>query len=230
MSHLAHIRAVTFDVGGTLIEPWPSVGAVYCAVAAECGWRGLDAARVDRQFAAAWEQRGRFDYSREAWFGLVRASFAGLAEPTEDLFAAIYERFGHAGAWRIHDDVFPALDALAARDLRLGVISNWDERLRPLLGELGLARRFEVVTVSGEAGCAKPAHGIFAAAARAFDLPPASILHVGDRAAEDVAGARTAGFHAVRLRRGGPADDGTIDSLPALAGLRETRRRPERMG
>ena len=29
------IKAVTFDVGGTLINPWPSVGDVYVEVAAE---------------------------------------------------------------------------------------------------------------------------------------------------------------------------------------------------
>jgi hypothetical protein len=34
---LSGIRAVTFDVGGTLIEPWPSVGRVYAEVAARHG-------------------------------------------------------------------------------------------------------------------------------------------------------------------------------------------------
>ena len=34
MTHLGHIQAVTFDVGGTLIRPWPSVGHVYAEVAA----------------------------------------------------------------------------------------------------------------------------------------------------------------------------------------------------
>ena len=28
------IKAITFDVGGTLIEPWPSVGHAYAGVAA----------------------------------------------------------------------------------------------------------------------------------------------------------------------------------------------------
>jgi len=31
------IRAISFDVGGTLIRPWPSVGHVYAEVAAQQG-------------------------------------------------------------------------------------------------------------------------------------------------------------------------------------------------
>ena len=34
---MKRVRAVTLDVGGTLIEPWPSVGADYAAVAGEFG-------------------------------------------------------------------------------------------------------------------------------------------------------------------------------------------------
>jgi hypothetical protein len=34
MRHRPEIRAVSFDVGGTLIEPWPSVGRAYAEVAA----------------------------------------------------------------------------------------------------------------------------------------------------------------------------------------------------
>src|SRR5580700_10426449 len=44
------IRAVTFDVGGTLIEPWPSVGRVYAEVAARHGLE-VAAEDLDRQFA-----------------------------------------------------------------------------------------------------------------------------------------------------------------------------------
>jgi phosphoglycolate phosphatase-like HAD superfamily hydrolase len=47
------IQAVTFDVGGTLIDPWPSVGHVYAAVAAEHGLTGVDPESLNVRFAAA---------------------------------------------------------------------------------------------------------------------------------------------------------------------------------
>ena len=64
---LRNIQAVTFDVGGTLLEPWPSVGHVYAEVAQRHGLPGADAAKLAEQFAAAWRARRGFDYSRAAW-------------------------------------------------------------------------------------------------------------------------------------------------------------------
>ena len=64
------ILAVTFDVGGTLIEPWPSVGAIYAEVAAEHGLPGLSAGELTRRFGAAWRTRPDFGYTRAEWAAL----------------------------------------------------------------------------------------------------------------------------------------------------------------
>src|SRR5260221_5758478 len=71
MNLAAGIQAVSFDVGGTLIEPWPSVGHVYAAVAEEAGFGCLDPAKLTAQFAAAWQAQRQFDYSRAAWADMV---------------------------------------------------------------------------------------------------------------------------------------------------------------
>lgn len=113
--------------------------------------------------------------------------------------------------------MIPALDALAARGLNLGVISNWDERLRPLLDQLKLGRYFEVIMVSREVGSSKPARGIFEHAVRKLGLPPGAVLHVGDSLAMDVRGARAAGLRTLLLQRaGGAARPGRIKSLREL--------------
>ena len=100
--YLEDIRAVTFDVGGTLIEPWPSVGHVYAEVAAQFGISGVAPESLNRQFAAAWRARHDFDYSRAAWRELVNQTFAGLCRevPRQDCFEAIYEHFATAVSWR----------------------------------------------------------------------------------------------------------------------------------
>jgi putative hydrolase of the HAD superfamily len=210
------IQAVTFDVGGTLIEPWPSVGHVYAEVAEEFGLR-VGAADLDRTFASVWAARRPFDYSRSAWKQLVNRTFAELtnAPIEESCFDAIYQRFACASAWRIFEDVLPALQQLKARGLKAGIISNWDERLRPLLEQLGLLTRFDVAISSHEAGHCKPRREIFERAAEMLSLPPGAIAHVGDNERQDVAGARAAGFEALLLKRSSSAA-GTISSLGAL--------------
>jgi putative hydrolase of the HAD superfamily len=200
----ARIQAVTFDVGGTLIQPWPSVGHVYAEVAARNGLRGLSPALLNRRFARAWRALKNFNHRRSEWSALVDETFRGLANPPpgKTFFPQLYQCFAEPDAWRIFDDVRPALEQLHGRGIRLAVISNWDERLRPLLRRLGLAKFFCTVVVSCDLGHPKPSPLIFRAAARALQLPPQAILHVGDSFVMDVQGARAAGFRALLLNRG----------------------------
>jgi putative hydrolase of the HAD superfamily len=214
------IRAVTFDVGGTLIEPFPSVGAVYAEVARQFG---LDccAETLTRQFRDFWSGRTRFEYTRQEWFEVVQHSFRGFGTVTHELFAEVYARFSEAAAWRLFDDALPALDALRERGLRLAVISNWDDRLEPLLEKLGLREQFEHLSVSGKLGCHKPDAAIFEHTVQALGLKPENVLHVGDSEREDVGGARSAGFRPIRIRRAGPEEPHDIRELTELARLVE---------
>lgn len=210
--------AVTFDVGGTLLAPWPSVGHVYAAVAAR--WDGVapDPAEVNRRFHAAWAGRGAaFDYSREAWAALVRETLRGLTPCADNpaFFAALYDHFASPEPWRIFPDVVPALEALRRGGYRLAVVSNWDLRLRPLLRALRLGDFFEVLVISGEVGWHKPDPRLFAHAARQLGLRPEQILHVGDSWTEDVRGARAAGWQTAWVVRDGP-----LPAAPEARGMR----------
>jgi putative hydrolase of the HAD superfamily len=222
MNFSAPIRAVTFDAGGTLIEPWPSVGHVYAEVAAKHGQPGISPEVLNRNFAEEWKKKRDFQHTEADWAGLVDSTFADLLEspPSRTFFPALYGRFAEPGAWRICDDVLPTLDELASRQLPLAVVSNWDERLRPLLERLRLNRYFDTIIVSCEVAFAKPSPVIFEVAAQRLGIPPENILHVGDSRAEDLDGARSAGFQALVIdRRSNDVDAGTIASLEDLASL-----------
>ena len=117
---------------------------------------------------------------------------------------------------RRRPDVLPALNELHRLDLKLGVISNWDERLRPLLERLQLAKHFQVVIVSIELGAHKPEPEIFREASKRLGLPPRSILHIGDSELEDYQGAKRAGFDALRIDRRGPSDSQRFSSLAQM--------------
>jgi dihydrofolate synthase/folylpolyglutamate synthase len=212
------ISAVTFDVGGTLIEPWPSVGHIYAQIAAR---HGVDVSAEDlgRQFAQAWAARDNFSYRLSDWSELVRQIFAGLtaAPPSANLFDALYSHFATAAPWRIFDDVAPCLRELKRRGFKLGIISNWDDRLRPLLHELQLDHYFDSIVISGPGGPQKPGPEIFQSAAAQLNTPAEAILHIGDSASEDIAGARAAGLRALLLnRRQAHSSLASLRSVPAL--------------
>ena len=212
------VQAVTFDVGGTLIQPWPSVGHVYAQVAAR---HGISAAanELDLRFRSCWTNRTDFNHSRAGWEALVDEVFEGLTPepPSRTFFPELYAHFAEPGAWRVFDDVVPALEALRQAGMKAGIISNWDERLRGLLRKLRLSDCFQVLAISCEVGAAKPAPAIFHFAASQLGLTPRSILHVGDDPERDVRGAADAGFRSVQIQRTGPwQSGGPLRSLAEL--------------
>src|SRR5205823_4585360 len=120
---------------------------------------------------------------REWWENLVVDAFAlaGIDAPPAALdraFAEVFEHYATAAAWRTYADAKPVLRRLRDRGLRLGVVSNFDGRLRRLLGALELAPAFDAVVLSSECGAAKPDRRIFEAALRALSSPAAAALHV----------------------------------------------------
>ncbi|MBL9172829.1 MAG: hypothetical protein JNL10_04780, partial [Verrucomicrobiales bacterium] len=146
------IRGVSLDAGGTLVEPWPSVGAVYAAEIRRVGAADLDPSDLDTRFHSAWRRRGAFDYSRDAWRQLVGEVLGEAVSPGEldPVFERLWTRFVEPDAWHVYPDVRPALEALARAGLRLCVVSNWDTRLHAVLKGVGLADAFEFVLPSVE--------------------------------------------------------------------------------
>ncbi len=212
------IKAVTFDVGGTLIEPWPSVGHVYAEVAARHGFKDISPELLNARFRKAWSVGQPFEHSRAAWGRLVDEVFLGICDPPSGtFFPGLYDRFSEPGAWRILEDVAPTLEALASRGIKLGIISNWDERLRGLLRALELDRYFGIFAISCEIGFPKPSRVIFESAAAELGLPANAILHVGDSLEMDIAGGRAAGFRALQINRS--ARDTTAGAMVTLAEL-----------
>jgi len=229
MSRRGRIAAVTFDAGGTLMEPWPSVGEVYADTLNRAGMAALSATDLEARFGAAWADRGAFDYSRGAWARLVRRVLDRRvdADRMDEAFDRLWRRFAEPDTWRVYPDARPCLEGLCRRGIRLAVVSNWDERLHMVLRGVGLADAFEWILPSIESPAPKPDPRIFRAAADRLGLEPGVILHVGDSLREDVDGAVQAGFDARWLRRAAsaPEDPRQVRSLlelePVVASGRE---------
>jgi len=219
--------AVTLDVTGTLLT-CPDLGGEYAQVLARHGF-DLDGATLGELIPTVWREfacsahpgRDRFQAhpggARGFWRAFVErvTALAGAPAPSRFAVAELYERFATAAPWHVFDDVRPALDALAASDLRLAVISNWDDRLPRVLRALDLAAAFDAIVVSHEIGVEKPHAAIFEAAVERLGVAPMEVVHVGDSRLEDVEGARGAGLRALLLSRDGSGDLARLDALPA---------------
>jgi putative hydrolase of the HAD superfamily len=116
-------------------------------------------------------------------------------------------------------DAVPALDALEAAGLRLGVVSNWDCGLADVLDDLGVGDRFGTVAVSAVVGAGKPDPAIFRHALGALGVAPGAALHCGDLPAYDCAGAAAAGVRAVLIDRAGGMAGGACPTIAALPDL-----------
>ncbi|ADJ25900.1 Haloacid dehalogenase domain protein hydrolase [Dehalogenimonas lykanthroporepellens BL-DC-9] len=120
----------------------------------------------------------------------------------------------------LFDDVIPALTELQRREISLGLVSNVDKDISPMLDELGLSSFLETVVTSRETGFTKPHPEIFAEALRQAGATAERSAFVGDQYQIDVLGASAVGMKGILVARGGladaPADCPRIESLPQL--------------
>jgi putative hydrolase of the HAD superfamily len=184
------IRAITFDAAGTLIAPHPSVGAVYAEVATAFGLE-RDAAELERNFLPAFKSvQARWgvpygadeDDARRFWHAVIEDTF-GEPLPYE-IACELYDTFATAKRWRVLPGVRDALTLIGDLNLPMAVVSNFDNRLLPLLSELYLGPFCTVVT-SASVGRAKPDPAALTQACRILDVTPQEVLHLGDSERED---------------------------------------------
>jgi putative hydrolase of the HAD superfamily len=123
----------------------------------------------------------------------------------------------------LFEDVLPALSALSARKLALGLISNADRDVSPLLEKLGVLPLLKVRLTSQEAGVSKPHAAIFRKGAERMGVAPGEALYVGDQWVVDVQGARGAGMQALLLDRGGYFEE--IPASEKISSLKELNTR-----
>jgi putative hydrolase of the HAD superfamily len=219
------VRAVLFDATGTLLLPREPVGETYRSFALEFGV-DLPATRIGEAFGRIFARadpmvfpsgpsQRRRTLERQWWWRQVRSTFRAADSTArfsdfEAYFERLWSHYARGAAWQLAPGARQALDALRARQLPMAVVSNFDHRLPKILEELEIIEYFENVTIPSEAGAAKPDRRIFDAALEGLGDPARRAIYVGDRAIEDVAGARRAGLLPIQV-----GSLATLAELPA---------------
>jgi putative hydrolase of the HAD superfamily len=204
------IKMIFFDAVGTLIHLPKGVGFHYAEVGARHGavFREQD---LNAAFRAAWKRippRSPGDGPRpdddKGWWrelvGYVIDDVGPGGIDRESYFEDLYAEFARPGVWALFPEVPEVLAALR-RTHRLGILSNFDGRLRIILKQLGMESSFDPVILSSEVGADKPDPRIFEAALTAARVRADEAILVGDDPELDEAGALAVGMHTVLVQR-----------------------------
>jgi putative hydrolase of the HAD superfamily len=222
------IKAIFFDALGTLFYLTRTVGHHYGLAGTEVGLT-LDPHQLDAAFYSAWKNMPhraaiagpRENDDKDWWRELVDLVLAQVAPSLSELdrdnfFEIAYEHFAEPGVWEVYPEVPNVLKQLHQR-FQLGVISNFDGRLRFILQHLGISRSFKHIFISSEIGADKPDPEIYRRALSLIDLRPNEVLHAGDDPERDWEAASAAGLSIFRLDR---TKNSLLDLLSSLTTTR----------
>ena len=179
------VRAVLFDLDGTLVDSAPDLAGAANRLRADHGLPPLPLAQLRPMVGSG--ARGMVGVA----FGVAPGD--ARFEPLRDAFLAHYEA-GLLERTRPFDGVEAMLSALEAAGLPWGIVTNKATRFTtPIVAGLGLARRAAVVVCGDTTPHAKPHPEPLWHAARALGLAPEGVVYVGDDL-RDAQAAKAAGM------------------------------------
>jgi REG-2-like HAD superfamily hydrolase len=222
------IRTVFFDAGFTLLHPSPSIQVVCQQVCQQRGLhvgpnqleQGMDSAE---KFRFRQLQSNRYIWADEQdiekfWLSYYRnflQSFIAEHDETrlDQIVHAITEEFRKHTNWQLYPDVKPTLEAFRAKGYNLGIISDWNIALGPLLRQLDLTQYFDCLVISAVARHAKPSPTLYDMALERANAIPDYTIHIGDSYIHDVLGARSVGITPILLDRTDTLTENKVDCL-----------------
>ncbi len=187
------VKALFVDAAGTLLRPREPIGVTYTRFARLRGHE-VDPVEVEHRFRAAMKGAGTLPQQGDGRLFWSRVVAESVGVDDNRLFEDLYEWYAEPKAWWIDTEALEVLGRIARQGVRLGIISNWDRRLRILYQRFALERMFTVLICSAELGVEKPDPWIFKIACRTAGVSPRQAIHIGDDPEKDVAGANRAGL------------------------------------
>jgi HAD superfamily hydrolase (TIGR01549 family) len=201
------LRAVLFDVDGTLYRQRPlrlMMAAELGALALGHPFRAPGIWRALSEYRRAQEALRGDDTANAARQLQIAAARAGM---TIEQMARLVDEWmierplKHLARFRAHG-LLELLDFLTAKRVAIGVLSDYPAARK--LDALGVGHYFSLVLCGGdpEIGAFKPSPRGFLTACARWQLDPADVLYVGDRADADAAGAAAANMPAAIVTGG----------------------------
>ncbi|RPD78291.1 HAD hydrolase subfamily IA REG-2-like protein [Lentinus tigrinus ALCF2SS1-7] len=213
------IKLVTFDALHTLITPRLPIYVQYSQTFEPYLGR-LDPEALKRSFKIALkhvqQEQPAYRGGAEEWWGdVIRRTAVGAgADPKVvdsslgEIVPRLLKRFSSREGYKLFDDSLPTLKRLRELNIRTGIISNTDGRMRAVIEDLDVMPYLDTVLLSEEEGVEKPSCTIFQRACERLEISPEETVHVGDELDCDYHGAMACGLKALLVRRPGPEGEG----------------------
>jgi len=221
---VARTEAVFFDVDFTLIHPRRRFqGDGYVESCARYGI-SVESSRFEAAVAGAapiLESAGHV-YDAEVFVqytARIIELMGGSSPHVERVARELYAAWAEHDHFDLYDDALETLAALAARGVRLGIISNSHRCLQSFQAHFALDGLLSAAVSSSALGFMKPDPRIFQAALSQVGVDAGHAVMVGDSLTHDVDGALASGMRGVLLaRRGTPV---CRDDVPVITSLRD---------
>lgn len=212
-------KVVLFDAFGTVIRPIHGIIETYHEHGKRFGSQ-LGRDEIKARFTVARREifgvdlapeQGRDLQSsdgseRESWQRLIACVFSDV-EGTEPLFVELWDFFADAKNWTVYSDVEPCLNRLVADGFRIGIASNFDSRLLPIVESLEPLRNVEWTFCSSLVGFRKPDRRFYESIAKevgeAVGSKTPMIFMVGDDVINDVEAPLHVGWNTFHVDRKG---------------------------
>lgn len=216
-----NIKLITIDVVNTLIKVNGAVGSIYVNAAKKLfpsEFISIDIEmekKIESEFLKIYKQYyvnyPNFGYgkitSQKFWHCIISDVFRNVgydlnSEKMNQLTGYLYNDFTSKRHWSVFDEVRDVLSQLAHSDIKVGIVSNFDQRLSLVLKDLELDHYFDFIVCSGVCGHAKPSNRIFELALKqTTNFLPESCIHIGDNTELDYKAARAVGMNALIINR-----------------------------
>jgi HAD superfamily hydrolase (TIGR01662 family) len=222
------VKAVFFDVDFTLIYPGPTFqGQGYAEFCRRHGI-SVDAARFPAAVRAASSILNEVQdhiYDGDIFVRYTAKIIEGMGGTGDRVTACATEMYDEWAACQhffLYDDVAPALQALARRGVKLGLISNSHRCLASFQQHFELEGLIAAAVSSHEHGYMKPHPSIFEAALTLMGAGADESLMVGDSFTHDIEGARSVGMRGILVQRaGGGLPPPPAPDVPVIRDLSE---------
>lgn len=214
---MAYPKVIFLDAVGTLFGVKGSVGEVYQTLAQQAAGVVAPAHTLDQAFYHCFAQATPMAFPELSpveiphreylwWLNIAKDTFrrANIFHEFNDFeafFEGVYQHFATAAPWGVYPDTLNSLKRWQRLGISLGIISNFDSRIYTVLKALDLAPYFQTITISTEAGAAKPDPTIFTTALQKHSCKPQEAWHVGDSYHDDLQGAKAAGLQGILIKR-----------------------------
>ncbi|XP_067118595.1 rhythmically expressed gene 2 protein-like [Centruroides vittatus] len=213
---MSKFKLLTFDVTNTLLKFRMSAGEAYARTAKIYGVH-VDAARLNEAFKTQWKllrklhpNFGAYEglTSQQWWQEMVKRTFhdGGCLDASEKQIELItnhlFSDYCTSACWAVYPGTQEILKKFKEMNIKMGVISNFDERLENLLVTMKLRDYFCFVLPSYIIKHEKPSGKIFEIAlshVRSSGVKGKDAVHVGDNFELDYLAAKNAGWNAIWL-------------------------------